>query len=356
MKKNTLFGHLATKFSTSHENMATEALNYIINQSENAKNSFIKYVTQFDKDFPDSLSFQTQVVGPDNSIPDIVGFDKDGAKKLIIEAKFWAGLTKNQPVKYLAQLPIDELGILMFISPAQRFTTLWSELKRRCHQEKYVIMENHSNKENKEYRFARIEKTWILSLVSWRSILSYMRFDLEKMSEPSIVNDLEQLQGLCDRMDTEAFLPVDSEELNSNIGKRAYQFAKLVDEVTWKGESKKIFSIEGSKSSGGLDYYGRTIQIENAQIYFQYNTWNWANLRETPLWLELLSTSSNSEQKFEAALYTLKIENPPRLMKNKRGRYVIPLNIPIGAEENEIISSLIDQISEIAQYLKSSKF
>jgi len=42
MKTHTLFGQLATRFSTSPENLATEALSYILDTSNTAKRSLRK--------------------------------------------------------------------------------------------------------------------------------------------------------------------------------------------------------------------------------------------------------------------------------------------------------------------------
>ena len=36
--------------------------------------------------------------------PDLAAVDQYDVKRVFIEAKFWAGLTKNQPVEYLEEL------------------------------------------------------------------------------------------------------------------------------------------------------------------------------------------------------------------------------------------------------------
>jgi hypothetical protein len=51
---------------------------------------------------------------------------------LLIEAKFWAGLTENQPVTYLrSSLDSGQPGCLLFVMPAARLETVWPELVRR---------------------------------------------------------------------------------------------------------------------------------------------------------------------------------------------------------------------------------
>ena len=49
---------------------------------------------------------------------------------MLIEAKFRAGLTDNQPMAYLKRLPANTPSALLFVAPAARLTTLWNELRR----------------------------------------------------------------------------------------------------------------------------------------------------------------------------------------------------------------------------------
>ncbi len=93
MQHDSLFGHLASRFSGQTENIATEALNYIINRSSVARRAFLQFAAQADVELPDTLRFQTQAVGDDNAIPDLVGMDSESRQVLLVEAKFWAGLT-----------------------------------------------------------------------------------------------------------------------------------------------------------------------------------------------------------------------------------------------------------------------
>ena len=48
---------------------------------------------------------RTQPTGKEGERPDLAGVDREGRECVLIEAKFWAGLTSNQPVAYLKRLP-----------------------------------------------------------------------------------------------------------------------------------------------------------------------------------------------------------------------------------------------------------
>ena len=58
--------------------------------------------------------------------------DAGGVVRVLVENKFWAGLTETQPVGYLDQLPSDVSAALLFVVPHTRLHSVWAELKERC--------------------------------------------------------------------------------------------------------------------------------------------------------------------------------------------------------------------------------
>src|SRR5688500_13595819 len=123
---DTLFGHLARRFSSSPENLATESLLYILKRSLPAKSAFFRYLEQTGcTPLPDNLRLTSQSTDKDDqSIPDLVGFDAQNRPIFICESKFWAGLTGNQPVSYLKQLEKASGSLLLIIGPSKRVSLL----------------------------------------------------------------------------------------------------------------------------------------------------------------------------------------------------------------------------------------
>ena len=72
---------------------------------------------------------RTQDVGKDGARPDLAGVDHDGEDRVLIEAKFWAGLTKNQPDGYLTRLEsAPQPSVLLFVAPVKRIEVLWGRV------------------------------------------------------------------------------------------------------------------------------------------------------------------------------------------------------------------------------------
>ncbi len=182
---SSLFGHLVTQFSTHPENLATESLNFILRRSSVAKQAFLQYLERAGIDPASVLTFQTQMVGQDNAIPDLVGLNAEGQPIVIAEAKFWAGLTDNQPLTYIRRLPADVPSVLLFIAPAMRFTTLWPELQQRCQAGGYPLTEPRTL--GTEFVAAQLSATQTLALASWRSILGFIIGVLEAEGQTDVM-------------------------------------------------------------------------------------------------------------------------------------------------------------------------
>ena len=74
---------------------------------------------------------ETQVTYEDGSCPDMVGYDRNGAKRLLVESKFWATLLRGQASGYFQLLNDEGPGVLLFIAPNIRIDTLWAEIRKQ---------------------------------------------------------------------------------------------------------------------------------------------------------------------------------------------------------------------------------
>ncbi|HEY8601851.1 MAG TPA: hypothetical protein VIL85_25720 [Thermomicrobiales bacterium] len=352
--QSSLFGHLAAKFAASEENLATEALHYLLDRSSIAKRAFLRYVGETGISLPDDLFFQTQVGGVDSAIPDLVGHDATGTQLLIVEAKFWAGLTGNQPVTYLRRLPPGAPGILLFLAPAQRFPTLWPELKRLCH-EQHIVLGDERGVTN-ELLAVRVDTHHFLALASWRSVLAFLLRTLEVEGQQAQAEDVRQLVGLCTRMDDRAFLPLRTEELtDANIPARVVQYSQLADDVTDKLRVEKLISSKGLRATGAKGWYGRYMRIGDFAGLLHFSAWKWRDRQLTPLWLSLYDVRDEKwlpATRAKERLVALEMADPPRLLV-VNDEITIPLFLPTGVERATVVEALLRQMREVIDLLNS---
>ena len=127
----TVFSHIVQKrLSQESENIATEALAFILQSSEAAQGGMMKLLRGIVPDLP-NLWFRTQQM-QGNSRPDMWGLDETASAHVFVENKFWAGLTDSQPVSYLKELgERPHSSLLLVVVPAAREKAVWRELARR---------------------------------------------------------------------------------------------------------------------------------------------------------------------------------------------------------------------------------
>lgn len=344
---NNLLGHLALHLGTHQELWATESLHFILRSSAAARQAFLEYTGEKTQvGLPKDLSFRTQVAAKDGSIPDLVGVDELNQTVLVVEAKFWAGLTDNQPIIYLSHTAPGTNSLLFFIAPAARLQTLWPEVLGRC---VLAGMTVESVQDQSEPFVASVAGRK-LALGSWRALLAYMILKLELQGELTTAADIKQLVGLCEQMDQVAFLPVRSEELAPQIGRRLVQFCDLVDDLTEHLKHEKIGSTSGLRATAKKNWYGRYVKVYGYWCLIKFDYSLWGTVHETPLWFRVWD-----DQDARQRLHSLEMEMP-RVMIHRGTEFLIPLLVPLGVERDAVFASLLEQIKRVTKLLERTDF
>lgn len=348
-QRKTLLGVLANRFPGQTENIATEALLHIINSSKESHQAFITFIKQTSCVIDDGLTFRSQTQSDDDSsIPDLIGNDSKGIRNVIVENKFWAGLTDNQPNAYINQLP--EEGLLLFVVPSMRLPTIWSEIKRRA------IENGHTLNQEKTITTDLVEAGTgkiFLAVTSWRCLLNFLCVRMTTAGDLDTVSDIKQLMGLCDEQDSDAFIPLKSEDLSPWIARRVLNYQWIIDRVFEKIEHIK--GVKKLRSSGSFDYYAKNFSIRKNGIVIQMNLKRWYQINETPLWLLVQQYHNETwyvpESKEQRESLT-KFENGQiqRVYHEKDGAY-LPLYMPLNSDKDEVIDTVYKQIKGVLELL-----
>ncbi len=260
----TLLAHLVPRLTSQVEDAATEALAFILNNSAACRRALGRLLQGGDFEPKTICWVGTQITYEDGSRPDVVGYDKNGAPRVLVEAKFWAGLTDRQPNAYLANLPPDGPAILLFIVPTVRLESLWSEVSRRAAEE-YMLVPNSGSG---NLRRAAIEDSKRhLMMTGWRYILGTLHEAAVSGGEKETEFEIAQLQGLADNMemDTDAFLPLNAGELEPDIPRRMLALMRLVDESVERVQAKgSVSGLRDYVPSGGG--YGKSFHLNGVQV------------------------------------------------------------------------------------------
>ena len=270
----------------------------------------------------------TQVTGEEGDRPDIVGYDNGGVERVIIEAKFWAGFTENQPNAYLNRLPDGSSSALLFIAPKARLKTLWPVLRGRV--EGTGVQLSAIQEMPGGLRTAQLDGTTRhIMLTSWKTLLSHMSI---AAGESLAQRDIEQLRGLTDRMDADAFVPLQSEELSPEFPRRILNFIRLIDGAANQGIEAGWIDPKSVKSGDG-----RSIRLFGKSAWFAVRFHNWACQKDTPIWIRVNKLGSNKHPDIRSKL------NVPD------GTASVPIDLPTGVEYDAILDSVVAQLKYIGQ-------
>ena len=348
-EKLTLLAQLSKMFGKHPELVATEALGHILAGSEPAREALRAFLQAYRLDIGRISAVETEKTGDERERPDLACSDHAGNEHLLIEAKFWAGLTDNQPVTYLKRLEDDRPSALLVVAPFLRFEELWSELTRRVAETDDIEWTNGGR--DAEVRWASTGEHRLLMLASWRLLLSSLATRTNAAGDIRTTNDIHQLQGLADLQDSEAFLPLRPEQLGPEFPRLYGHLIRLVDDATdraYETDWAAKLRMHRTWADGVLKQY---MNLGGFNSWFGLRYDLWARYRETPLWFGFQdSIFPEHEKDILSKLAPLRRTDPPKIIEAER---VIPITLLTGAEYSAVLDDVVNQLRDIADLLQS---
>lgn len=341
-------------FGSSQEELyATKGMAYILNNSRKASCALI-----FELNRKLNITLDPNIIfypeeSSDGGRPDIIG--RCGPNNaLILEGKFWASLTSNQPDGYLNMLKDSGGQICLFIAPESRIATLWPELIRRTKNAGLTTKEEHWNVGGISFCTFN-EHSVALGLTSWGQIINILLTEAEKCGDRELLADVYQLKGLCDRMGESGFVPLQASDLESVKGKIYGQLQalckKLRDLLVLKNEFTYCSGCRDSTDSSA-SYF--PINIKGYNAYLQFHVALWSKYCGTPLWLRIYAKEDGLGWKMDPEmrkkLHKFELTSPPELIEHDNIIY-IPLFPRTGVEEQAVLDDLVEQVMKIAHEL-----
>ena len=354
---STLLAHLSPRFTHQTENIAVEALGHILSSSGAARSGLDDVLRNGGVEVGGISSVVTQSAGDEGERPDLACY-VGGAEKVLIEAKFWAGLTGNQPVTYLKRLPCDKPSALLFVAPEARFESLWAELQRRIEDEKDVPITLGETISGNGFRAASAGCERVMMMTSWADLLNHMESRGIDAGDRAAQNDIEQLRGLAVRENLETLLPMRKEQLGPELPRFVTHMNRLVDHATTR--AAKCGWIKRQSAAPEATGYRRRISIlpDPKRENFNYYQWIgvnfdlWRRFCETPLWVTF--PGPGNWRVFREKLYArqLKQSDPIDFMDKE---HAIPIYLQTGVEYEAVLDNVVKQIKRLSDMLKEGE-
>lgn len=347
----SVFSHIIQKrLSQQNEDVATDALAYILESSDAAKKGMMKLLNGACPDLP-TLRFRTQQT--EGSIrPDMWGF-AGSDPRVYVENKFWAGVTDNQPVSYLNRLATyGQPTVLLVVAPLAREHTLWRELLSRVHAAGITSAVHAAGVGVSSA--VRVSSGPIMAITSWESVLASI--DGEAAHDASARADIAQLKALCDAADIDAFTPVTSEELtDQRIPAFLTQLGSIVQQVTQAGVNEQILSVRGLNPQANWDRIGRYMQIplrKRCVVWLGINFRLWKTHGASPLWMVFQLDEIGRIRSLGKAFSDWRNLDGTAAIADGDD-YVVPIMIPPGEEQSEVVRSVVEQMRSISVSLEA---
>lgn len=340
----SLLAHLSRRLTDRTEDIAVEALGHILS-SPASRQALQDILRSCGTDIGPIGRIETQSTGEGGERPDLAGYDEQGQERLLIEAKFWAGLTRNQPLTYLQRLPDDVPTALLVVAPSLRLETLWTELCHRVYEGVGISIGNEQTES--EIRWADTGANRKLVLTSWMNMLGRMAALVNSAGEIQRANDIQQLQGLAEQEDTNAFLPLRPEQISPEFPRLLRHLYRLTDGAVGRLRETGLATTSGYQSTATRGYvirYMTFCDVVNTSLGIYFGAWRTRPL--SPIWLALPIGNAT----IFGILETLRQE--PFHGHISGNHCYIPIYLRLGVEYESVLDSMVEQIERIAGLLK----
>ena len=343
-----LIGYIARQHRLPRENLATEMLASILR----GRRSFAcKFLGHYGADLsPESyVQIELQRRGKEGRwIPDLQVSNEIGELCAVVESKFWAGFTRNQPESYLRDL--NGRGLLLFVVPEKRRRRVFAELLARC------------RRDGREGNTKILIDGTKMSVISWESALDTLE-DLalhNPADDKQLCHEVGVLRRFCEVADKEVFEPFQKVQLEeSATGATIRQLIwitrnvveRCIDDRTlapW-GKKKLKTGIEGSWLNFGQEV--RFCDVD-AWVGLWFEMWE-AKKLESPFLLALYN--SRTAERIAKRLHGTSIAGSViRLQTSPEGEaWLIPIPIKPGFHQNQVVDEAVSFLKELKGAFKS---
>lgn len=343
----SLLARFFNQIKSSQEDIASEGLRYVLQNSDLAKSIISNQVKSKTAIQLPELNYVSQISKTDLGRTDISGIDFKGNEVIIFEAKFWASLTENQPNSYLKRLSNN--SVLVFVCPSLRKNSLYIEIIKRLNEQS-IEFESDVNL----LKFSLNSNKHIL-IQSWAEILEPIRTILKSNNQDKFLSDIDQIIGFCEVIDKNSFIPLVDKDLSPELGRKINSYYELVDEVISelsKSQYYKKGKLTEGKPSKEFGYY-KYRYYDGYAITFGINFGCWSKFADTPFWLiisELPDWKQVPEFKLKLKRVASQISKPT--FENDSENLLLPVYPTKYEDKTTVIKNMAEQIDQIFNELR----
>ena len=338
----SLLSLIARGYAAGREDAATEALCFIVSRSDSARDALAGFLGLHGDSLP-IASFSTQFL-VDGAYPDMVCHDEHGNRVAFIESKFWATLTRHQPVTYWQELADDRPGVLLFLAPAARIArtdrdSLWGKLLERLRRHGHELGPVDCREPGSLVTAPSRVGQRRLMLTSWDVLLDRLAQRTAKDADFKACFEIAELRGL-------AF-----DAIKNDDPIRDANLKQLIADAVTHLEESGWANTDGLRTGGseGVSYV-RFFRLgsANAGLRIDYRA-----VKQTgrPLWLQLRhsSDSRRSVDMDDVRARWSTLDEPG--LQWLPTHIHLPIDLPAGADCEATLHAVVAELERIAKII-----
>ena len=340
---DSLLSHIAQRHVHGYEDVATDALSFILNRSEACRRALSEFLAQGGSPIPITRT-QPWTADTYGAIPDLACFNGDDLSALI-ESKFWAPLTSHQPVTYWRSLPTDRPTALMFVVPTYLVErgSLWSALITRLQDAGVqlidgAVADRQNSTDGSSFTAAEsLAEHRQLILASWSTIIHRMTERARQAADTDTIFHLRELRGLA----TDAENGVDAT--------RDPELRNIVRDAVTRLVTAGWANIDGLAVGSGSDFHVRYLRLANAYTWLGINYSALKQIPDVPLWLGFMP-ADQPMMDFDTVRGRLAelVQGP--FDWNSRDQ-LVALRLPESGNRQFLTDAVVEQVRNIASRL-----
>ena len=333
---NSLLSFVAPRYTRDLEDVATDALSFILSRSTSAKRALSEFLEDDRGPLPIAKAQPREVV-THGAEPDLACIDEDGKRVAFVEAKFWAELTAHQPVTYWQELTSDRPAVLLFLAPESRIVRgpLWGDLVGRL-QEAGHELGPADRRKNLVTASAKADQRRLM-LASWHFLLDSMAERTKREGDTQAHFEIAELQGL-----TGVAIKGDNPQRDENLRKLIAEAVKRLKQSGWANTDRL-------QTGEGREYFARYLRLAGASAGLRIDYEVKKKMPDKPLWLWFYGDPADSVG-IDAVRSTLGSEAEPGL-EWYPGDVCIPIPLPVDADNEATLDSIVGELERIAELI-----
>ena len=338
---NGLLAYIARRYIGGREDVATDALAFILNRSDAARGAFGDFLGDRDADPPAIAEARTQYFLPNGTYPDLACLDADGNILALVESKFWATLTDSQPVGYWEALPTNSSAKLLFIAPSFRVNhgSLWDDLARRLQQAGHPLGTAHKADNRISAPVQDEDNPRRLMLCSWDLLINHLAQAALAGRDWQASFEIAELQGLA-----ASVIAGTDQQRDENIKALIRSAIKRLEQSGWANTNH--FGPGGALPNAEGNY----LHFARAFAWFGISYDERRNSNR-PLWLvfrDSIGVPSRLDVTADQVRHRLAdLESAD--LPGSRGAFCVPVDWPQGDTTDDMLDALVGQLECIAR-------